>query len=199
VRDNGNARVASQLPTRASMGRPVFVPDGSDMVLVPSGGHLYEVSATTGGYTELIPRNIGGITEVSVGPDGRRIAFVAAGQAYLATLVVTDSGVSIGNPRPILPNALTVSAVAWTTETWLYVSGTTPAGPVLWRVTADSVVARNLSDGLRQTNVTDLVAYPSWPPARGNSEVIAYTANQGIYTYITSLTSESLHQPFYGG
>jgi hypothetical protein len=68
----------------------------------------------------------------------------------------------------------------------------------MWRVTADSVVAENLSESLRGTGVQDLIAYPRGPNG-GTIDVLAYTAS-GIYTYFRQLTppQQPLKAPFFG-
>ncbi len=122
----------------------------------------------------MTPRNFSGVSAVSVSPDGRRVALIAGGQAYVSSLSLANGSVTVGStPRPILANQLTpATAVAWTEEAWLYVAGTSGGAPAMWHVTADSVVAENLSESLRGLRVDDLVAYPKGPGS-GSAEVLA--------------------------
>ena len=191
VRDSGVIDTA--LP-KGDVGRPVFVPDSNDSLLVVSGGQLYAVSGVDGSAVN-VPRGVGGITSVSVSSDGRRVAFVANGQAYVSSLAVANNSISVSsNLRALLSGQISASAVTWLNESWLAVAG----GSALWRVTADGVVAQNLSDSLKGVVVTDLVAYPAYPP-RTNTDALITTKDQGVYSLLNSLAPEAgLHNPFFG-
>jgi hypothetical protein len=200
VRDGVPGHVDAHIPRSYSLGRPSFVPGVPDVVLIPTGGpdgRLMAVSATDGTYTN-ITRNIAGVTSATVSPDGRRIAFIAGGQAYVSSLIVANNTVTVGsNARPILAGQLTASTVTWTSESWLYVAGTAGGAPAMWKVTADGVVAQNFSGNMGGLEVRDLVAYPQWT-TRGSGDVLALTS-RGVYTFRTLFTQEtSLQSPFFG-
>ena len=210
VRTVGNSRrlhiVREGMPGRfepnlqsTSLGRPAFIPS-SDLLLIATGGpsgKLYRVSTSDGTAADVTPRNLSGVTAVSVSPDGRRVALIAGGQAYVSSLSVANNTVTIGSsPRPVLANQLTTTAVTWTDEAWLYVAGTSGGAPAMWHVTADSVVAENVSDSLRGLRVDDLVAYPKGPGS-GSADVLAYTQS-GVYTYFSQLTPSEQPVRFFG-
>jgi hypothetical protein len=178
--------------------RPVFVPDSNDSVLVISGGRLYAVSGADGTVND-VTRGGGSVTSVSVSSDGRRVAFVANGQAYVASLGVVNNNISIsGFARPVLNGQIVARSVTWLSESWLAVSGSAGGGSALWKVTADGVVAQSLSDSLKGVVVDDLVAYPAYP-AKTNVDVLVTTTSQGVYSLLNSLAPEAgLHAPFYG-
>ncbi len=200
VRDGAPGHVDAHVPRSDSLGRPAFVPGLPDVVLIPTGGpdgRLMAVSAKDGTYTN-VTRNIAGVTSATVSPDGRRIAFVADDQAYVSSLIVANNTVTVGsNARPILAGQLAASAITWTSESWLYVAGTAGGAPAMWKVTADGVVAQNLSANMGGLEVRDLVAYPQWL-VRGSGDVLALTP-RGVYTFQTLFTQEtSLQSPFFG-
>jgi hypothetical protein len=181
-----------------SIGRPAFIPNSEDSLMVAAAGRLYAVSGVDGVATD-VTRGAGGVTAVAVAPDGRRIAFVANRQVYVTSLTLANNTITVGSTaRPILAGQVEASSVAWTGEAWLDVAGTaTTGGPALWRVTADSVVAQNLSDKLIGVTVLDLLAYPQWP-VRVNTDVLAIT-DRGVYTFFSNLApATDLKSPFFG-
>ena len=191
ARDPGGAAVDTKVPRRADMRRPVWIP-GTSLVLVPSGGSLWLVQPN-GDATEI---RKAGITSVSVAPDGRRIAWVAGGQAYVAPLMADGSAVYIGGrPRPVLAGQLKAEAITWTGEAWLAVAGTTPGGEgAMWRTTVDSAVAQ--AADLKGTVPKDVVALATGSPLSAG-QVLLFT-EQGRYTFGSLLSGEnSLKNPFY--
>jgi Sporulation and spore germination len=191
------------LPRNASMGRPVWIPGSSrDPLLITSGGELYVVTAADGKVTKITPSRVGQVTAVAVSPDGRRVAFIADGQVYVAALAVEGASVTVGIPRSILERQLTARGVAWKDEEWLYVVGVSGSTPAMWNVTADGVVARNKSEEMRGLVPTDVVAYPE---ILGSSEteaatdpdrVIVYT-DGGLYRYLARNLAEGMRAPFF--
>jgi hypothetical protein len=200
VRDGVGGHVDAHLQRSFNLGRPSFIPGVDDIVLIPTGGpdgRLMAVSIKDGTYVNAT-RNFAGVTSATVSPDGRRIAFVAGGQAYVSSLIVANNTVTVGsNARPILPGQLTATAVTWTSESWLFVAGTADGAPAMWKVTADSVVGQNLTDSMGGLGVLDLVADPQWS-GRGTVDVFAITP-LGVYTFRTLFTPDSsLQTPFFG-
>jgi hypothetical protein len=189
------------LPGNAEPGRPSFVP-GSDLLLIPTGGpegRLISVSTTTGAIADAGNR-MPGVTDAVVSPDGRRVAIIADGEVYVAPLIVANNTVTVGStPRPLLAGRLTATAVTWASDSWLLVAGMGGGDqPTLWRVTADGVVAQDLSRdlGVPPLNIFDLVSWPAWTAAR--AEVLAVT-NLGVYRYSTGFSPEpGLTAPFFG-
>jgi hypothetical protein len=70
----------------------------------------------------------------------------------------------------------------------------------LWRVTADSVIATDLSTSLGGLIPEDLVAYPTTPfsPSYVAPEVLL-VANKNVYRALPSVSQDTtLHAPFFG-
>jgi hypothetical protein len=191
----------------APLGRPSFVPGPSlnganptaQWVLVPSDGRLLAVSTTDGSVTDAAP-TLSGVSAAVVSPDGRRVAVIANGELYVASLVIGGDGtLTVGSQgRFILNGLLTAGSVAWTSESWLAVAGTSGA-PALWRVTADGVLAQETSPGIR---VDDVVSYPQWT---GQPSVDGFAVTQvGLYEFrgpnlSFSPAAQTIRAPFFGG
>jgi hypothetical protein len=188
-------KVDSDVPRSKTMGGPVWIP-GMDALLVPSGGRLYLVGAD-GKSTDVTVDPIVGVTAVSVSPDGRRVAVVANGQAFVTPLGFDGTSVTVGsNPRQILAKQLTVTAIAWTNETWVYVLGSSNGKPALWRSTADGVMAKAMD--LKQVVPSDVVALPLTSATRSDFEVLLHTTQQGTYRYGNQpIEDADLKAPFF--
>jgi hypothetical protein len=197
VKDGGST-VMVNLPTPSDMGRPVWVTN--NVLVLVSGGHLYWV--TTAGASGDLDVNRGGITQVSVSPDGRRIAFVASHQAVVASLVVgSDNSLGIGSTtRDILKGVVSANAVAWASEGWLYVGGTSASGgPALWQATGDGVIGQDKSSQLVGVVPTDMVAYPTAPFASVSVPEVLLYSNSVIYQMQGTANQDSkLKAPFFG-
>jgi hypothetical protein len=209
VADGQSHFVDLQLPPNASLGRPSFVP-GADLLLVPTGGpggRLQAVSTQTGAVTGA-SGTLPGLSAAVVSPDGRRVAVIVDGEVSVAPLSLDPNGtvsLSDDNSRHLLAGLVTATAVTWTSESWLLVAGQDGNGqPALWRVTADSVVARNRSADLSGPSaVTDLVAWPAWTvlrnePESNRAEVFAVT-DLGVYRLIERASpAPEVSAPFFG-
>jgi hypothetical protein len=195
VRD-GAPTVTVTFPAKsADAGRPVWAT--SDTLLIPYGGLLYAVTGADGHAINVTPQRVGKVQAVSMAPDGRRIALVADGQAYVTSFTPGDS-LSVGNtPRALLTGQVTALAVAWTDERSLYVAG---KSTTMWQVTADGVFATNLSKALGGVTATDVVAFPT-APFQGSAEAYLYTP--AIYPFFIELSQltldPKLKAPFFGG
>jgi Lipoprotein LpqB beta-propeller domain len=199
---NENAVITTKVPAATSMGRPAFIPNSpdslmKDSLMIASGGRLYAVSGIDGAAADVT--RVNGVTAVSVSPDGRRIAFVASKQVYVASLILANNAITLGPFRPVLSGQIEATSVAWTSESWLDVAGgAIGGGPALWRVAADSVVAQNLSDKLAGVTVSELLAYPQWP-GRTNTDVLLTTTDRVVYTFFSNLTpAGDVKAPFFG-
>ena len=195
---DGATTVTVYLPTPSDMGRPVWVTN--DVLVLVSGGHLYSV--TTDGKSDDLNVNRGGITQVSVSPDGRRIAFVANHLAVVASLILgSDNSVGIGSStRDILKGVVSANAVAWASEGWLYVGGTSASGaPALWQATGDGVIGQDKSSQLTGVTPTDMVAYPTAPFASLSVPEVLLYSGQTIYQMQgTASQDPKLKAPFFG-
>jgi hypothetical protein len=197
---NGGVVIGVDIGPTFDMGRPVWV--SNDVMVIPANGRLYSVSAA-GSVTDVTPGLVSGVHAVSVAPDARRIALIADGQTYLTSLNLGDNGTAVigSNLRPVLAGQVAASAVAWVSEGWLEVAGVSGPAPSLWHVTADSVIADDLSSYLAGVTPFDLVAYPTAPfaPAPSAAEVLL-VAGQNVYQVLLYQLNQDpkLKAPFFG-
>jgi len=131
----------------------------------------------------------GPISAVSVAPDGRRVAALSGGKLYLSVLNVAGDDITLSEPEQVLPPTLkSVSAVAWSSETYLVVAG---AGGddryAVLDVTIDGAVSTTRLADIGAERVTYLTAYPSNPVTgseRSDSE--AYVAGNEAYDVLST-------------
>jgi hypothetical protein len=199
IRDGASVKTVD-LAATADMGRPVFI--SNDVFLQPAGGRLYAVTAAGNNVVDVTPSRVNHIQSVSVSPDARRIAFVADGQAYLTSLYLGDNNTANVSSalRQILPGQLAPIAVAWISETSIMVAGVANGAPALWRTTADSVYATDMSSSLAGVPPSDLVAYPVAPFAQSSSqpEVLLFSG-PNVYQVLYLVNQDvKLKAPFFG-
>lgn len=137
-----SAQEVTGLPSGPDIGRPAWI-DGN-MLLVPKKGGLYVVQVDEQGTGKALATPIAsGVTEVSVAPDGTRIAMVMNGRAYV-TVLQRNGGIpqEITAPRLVGLDITKVKDVGWMKVQSLVVLGQGDKG-VLHEVTIDnsSVVA----------------------------------------------------------
>jgi hypothetical protein len=202
--------LATQVSSGNQLGRPSFVPcgacasPGKPLVLVPTGGpngRLLAVSTVDGSATDVTPTTPG-VTAAAVSPDGRRVAVVAGGAVYVASLAIDGNGtLTVGStPRQVLGGLLDASSVTWTAESWLLVGGTNGGAVALWKVSDDGVIAQDVTKYAGTAVVEDLVAYPQWITGnQSNVDALAVTS-QGVYAFrgVASFSPIALRAPFYG-
>ena len=203
VRQGKRGKVDAKGLKSVNMGRPVWIPGTNDQLIVTSGGHLYVVNAANGQSFDVTPNQVNdAVSRIAVAPDGRRVAFVASGRAYVASLKFDGDRVTVGlDPRRVLAGQLTAGAIAWASESWLYVTGTAGGKPAMWRVTADSVVAENLSGKLNDVRPADVVAHPAGPSSRPGELIVLTTDPPGAFVFVTSLGGQEpgMVAPFFAG
>jgi hypothetical protein len=165
IPNSGKAITVRDLPRSEQVSRPAWIPNINGLLIAWNGG-LYLVNLN-GQATHVSTPGLGVITEVTVSPDGRRVAMVAGGQVTVQVLLASNnqSAPSVhldGQPQAIVPDpGLTPSAVAWDDEQQIYIVGTSSkAKAALWRVTTDGAVATDLSDTLKGVAPDDVVSYP---------------------------------------
>jgi len=176
-----------------SMSRPAWIPGATDRLVVAAEGRLYAVTAG-GGPSEITPDGISGVTAVSVAPDGRRIAYVAQGRAYVAALGFGPTVTVDPQRRPLLPGQLEAAGIAWTSEDRVIVAGSANGRAALWHVRADGAVAENLSppDTALIDPLIDVVAFPQSPVRPStNVEAMVQTATVAYNLYGRSLSAEA--------
>jgi hypothetical protein len=173
---------------KGALGHPAWAvtgsPDSDGAVgLITVNNRLYSFGAD-GSAAQPVGQQTGdpgAITAFSVAPDGHRIALVAGGKLYRAVLTVGGDGVVLSSPDQIqVPGLRAISAVAWSSEGWLVVSGV--------RNDSDRVAIADVSiDGAQLTfrlndlgndQVTYLAAYPINPitHTQVSDAVVAYMA-----------------------
>jgi hypothetical protein len=155
-----------------ALGRPVWAVtrdgDVSGAVgLITRNGRLYSFAADGSAARPVEwPGGPDSVTSVSVAPDGHRVAVVSGGRLYRAVLTTGGDGIALSRPDQLLPAPLTkVTAVAWSSETYLAVAGVQGNGryTVLDVANDGALYLVRLSDLGTTTPVTDLVAYPANP------------------------------------
>ena len=203
VRYGAPTKTVDGLPSgrNIEVGRPVWI--NADHLLLPYGGKLYAVPANGGAAVDVTPSRFSRVQSVSVSPDGQRISLVGDGQPYVASLSVSDGGtVTVGTTtRWLLGGQVSAAAVTWVSQTYLYVAGTAggTGTPVMYRVTADGVIALNESKSLAGAKPSEVVAYPTGPFNDNTAEVYLF-ANQAYNLFRSQqLTADlNLKAPFFG-
>lgn len=158
--------VETDLTAAGAMSRPVWLRHPAGAGLVAADGELHRFTAGEATVQEVIvPGLSGDITALSVAPDGRRLALVADGELWVASLVRRADGLSV-NRAQRLPTSLTgLSGVAFIQENWVAIIGRDGSRSVLYEVTLDGAYERELPNGdlgAPQT-VANLVGYPGDP------------------------------------
>jgi hypothetical protein len=182
-----------------TIGRPVWIPGpGSEQFLVPANGQLWVVD-TKGKLAPIRPSGIGAVGSVSISPDGRRVALAAGGRAFVGALQVSEKGatVKIGSQlRELVPDRMTVNAVAWASENKVLVAGANAADKAaLFRVSADGAVATDESPD--EAALLDVIAFPG---PTGAGDIVASTAGAVFYVFSRdTVPATDLTFPFYAG
>ncbi|MEV6299544.1 LpqB family beta-propeller domain-containing protein [Actinoplanes sp. NPDC051861] len=132
--DEAALEPVSGLPDGAAYPIWAITPDGTTegaIGLIIADGRVYSFGAR-GGAARAVPFSGGGgkISSISVAPDGHRVALVAGGKLYRAALSVSGDGVALVDPEPLRPPFATVTAVGFSSESWLTVAGTRREGRV---------------------------------------------------------------------
>nr|WP_173078577.1 LpqB family beta-propeller domain-containing protein [Phytohabitans rumicis] len=106
------------------MGRPVWLKAPLDTGLVVADGELYRFALNNAVLTKVDVEGIAGpIADVGVAPDGRRIAVVAGGKAYVATVTREDGGVEVQGAQEVRAGLTDVTGVDWSGETKVVLAG----------------------------------------------------------------------------
>jgi len=201
VRRIGTKLESVRVNLPSTMGRPVFVP-GTTTLLIASVGRLYVVDPAN--KTPRVVNGLDGVEAVAVAPDGRRVALVVNGKALVAALwPVAGNNFTLGQlERQLLPREVPRAvAVAWQSEDRVLVAGTSDGNrPAMWEVTADGVIAKDRSSGLRASIPTDVVAYPASPQGfspGGGAVMVETAAGAGEFAGELVLFPEGQRSPFY--
>jgi hypothetical protein len=122
----------------------------------------------------------GTVTAVSAAEDGRRIAVIAGGRLFVASLNATHE---VAQVRPVPVSLHQPTAVAWIAENDLVVAGQNGRGnTTLVDVTVDGGVERQrLDDDLGTATVNYLAAYPN-NSVRGDGPLVMYEADGAVWS-----------------
>jgi hypothetical protein len=189
------AYTRAAIPGATTMSRPSFIPGTGGRVLIAVDGTLYEVALD--GQIRPVPNAPGGVTAVSVAPDGARVALVTAGGPVVAALDATAAWVSIGPTRSLyVTNLPKIGGIGWLYEDRLVMGGES----AMVEVAIDNGrVERIAPANLARAQVTELSAVPGSPfeANRGNVVVAAGVdagAQQAYYAYSSGLVPITLPQ-----
>ncbi|GAA3347788.1 hypothetical protein GCM10020358_63890 [Amorphoplanes nipponensis] len=174
-------------------GQPVWAitsaePNVAAVGLITVGGRLYSFSSDGGALARV--DGVGdGISAVAVAPDGRRLALVSRGRLFAGALSTSGDGVQVPLVKQVLAAPLSqVSAVDWSSETWLAAAGTrADNGRVaIIEMTVDgSSVSERLAD-IGTKSVSYLTAYPVSPVSGSkSSDTIAYVADGDAFDVLS--------------
>jgi hypothetical protein len=210
----GSARPGQQAPLEkialpAPIGHPTWAvtPDQTrnDAIgLVTAKGALYSFTADGKAQPVDWPGAPGGITAVSIAPDGHRVALVAGGRLYLTALTVSGDGMQLSDPQPIRTLLLReITAVGWSSEGWLAVAGSKPAADggraTVMDMTIDGAQGSDRVTDLGDARVTYLAAYPANPTVTSqHANSVSYVAGNAGYDALQSglkITVGNLAEP----
>ncbi|GAA3912354.1 LpqB family beta-propeller domain-containing protein [Actinoplanes auranticolor] len=178
---------------KGTTGQPVWAitsaePDVPAIGLLTIGGRLYSFTSDGSPLTRVDGAG-DGISTVAVAPDGRRVALVSRGRLFVAALSTGGAGVRMLSAEQILTAPLRqVSAVDWSSETWLTVAGARADKNrvAIFEMTIDgSFVSQRLAD-IGTESVSYLTAYPARPVSgTDSSDTIAYVANGDAFDVLS--------------
>jgi Lipoprotein LpqB beta-propeller domain len=191
VAARGSVGSFSRAVLRGPVSRPVWAVTPADgkatggMGLVASGGRLYGFFSNAVDPAPVDwPSGPSGIDTVAVAPDGHRIAVVAGGRLYLSVVTVGNDGLRASPPRQVRTLLRDLTAVDWSSESSLVVSGVRPdTGRVaLMDVSIDGASQVDRLSDLGNVKVSYLAAYPANPiRGAGDADAVAYVANNLAY------------------
>lgn len=179
---SGGTFTATALAGR-QVGRPAYLAGGTAHWLVPVEGRLHLVSLDGQQDTVLPVTGVSSLVDVSTAPDGRRVAFVADGQVFLATVLVNGDAVALSAPVPVPTGLSQHTAVVWSGPDQLAVSGRDEQnnGTVAW-VNVDGGMRSplDLVAPLRSLTVSRLTVEYS---ARGSGRLFVQAGNQAYEVF----------------
>ncbi|MDA1358585.1 hypothetical protein O1R50_03065 [Glycomyces luteolus] len=128
------------------------------------------------------------VTAMTLAADGRRLAYVEDGNAWVAPLKVdADRNVTVGSPRRIGLDIESVSDVAWSSENFLWVAGER-GDDQLFRVAIDNSRTVPQEGTVGFPPITQIAASPA-EPSRVNAErgePVIIVANSTLYRVFTN-------------
>lgn len=177
---------------RDTMSRPIWL-SGETVGLVAAGGRLHRFGPDAETSVVRLPGDLSGIRAVAAAPDGRRIALVAGGRLYVASLVWREGSFSVNEPRELPTGLEDLAGVGFLQENWLAIVGERDGGSELHEITVDGALERPLPEGELgvPVSVDSLVAYSGNPLQTGGARgEILYEAESRAYRYQYDLEPE---------
>lgn len=176
MRDVADVSGALADPQWLDAGSLLVVDDGVPTLVIPSTGAAQ-------------PLGVGeNVTAMALAADGRRLAFVEDGHAWVAPLGLdADGNLTVGDPRRIGLDIENVADVAWSSENYLWVVGER-GDDELFRIAIDnSRTVPQEGTGTFPT-IMQIAANPA-DPARPNAdrgEPVIIVANSTLYRVFTA-------------
>jgi hypothetical protein len=178
--DGESTEARLDVGTAMKISRPAWI-YGTDFALVAVNGDLYTADMSSGKVkpNPLFPLEHN-VTQVATSPEGRRVAFVADGKAYVSTVDGTNGSVNSNRTELDQPHLDQVLSVGWTAEDRLVVFGTTGGTVQAYRLSSDGATVAPLPnlDDAALTGLAEIVAYPG--QAWDDFNVVARTDN-GVF------------------
>lgn len=177
------------------MSRPVWLRNPQGVGLVVADGQLYRFDTGRSTAQVAVPNLAGPLSAVAVAPEGRRIALVAAGRLYVASLAYrADGWVGVSPPRGVSTTAADLDAVAFTQDNRLAVIGSSDGRRAIYELTVDGAMEVRLPDAElgAPESVGHLVAYPTDPYSLSRRVEIMYEMNGFAYRYRYLLGSNQI-------
>jgi hypothetical protein len=169
-----------------AMSRPVLA-DGQDVGYVVADGKLYQFGFDRPEVAEVAASGLSGaVTSVALAPDGRRLAVVAGGRAYVVALGDGEASTGVARPVPVPLDNLT--AISWLSETSLAMTGGDGNRTALAKVSMDGAVLTSSPQDLSTFPVTQLASFPE-NPVSGIGGPIVVEMDDNAYEVFTATQS----------
>jgi sporulation and spore germination protein len=165
--------------TAADIEQPTWLRGGSDPLgLVVAGGELHRFTA--GGSARVTVQGLSGsVVAMGVAPERRRVALVAGGELYVASLQLDGEAVTVDELQPVPTTVENIAGVAFSHVDRLVVTGEQDGRVGLFALTVDGGLQDQLRN-LGNARVTSLVAHPV---EDSTALDVMYEANEQTYTY----------------
>jgi hypothetical protein len=156
-------------------------------VIVIDDGVPTAIGTSTGTIQTLAAGDA--VTALALSADGRRLAYVEDGTAWVAPLGLdADGNITVGEPRPIGFGIADVSDVAWSSENSLWVAGSNEDDYKLFNVWIDNSRIAPQDGTVAFPSITQVAANPA-DPVESNQprgEPVIIVANSKLYRVFTT-------------
>ena len=168
--------------------------------LVIADGELYRFQAQ-GGAAQLVQWQAvdGAISAITVAPDGHRVALVAGGRLYRGMLTVSGDRLTVTGIEELEPPLRTVTAVDFSGESWLTVSGVGNGDrTAMLNMSIDGGLQSVWLPDMGKVSVTYLTSYPANPASSSYGTSVLYSTGGDAWEAFTTsqqITVEQLAGP----